>query len=151
MSLCDCPCGNTKLLLGYWNFLASLASEPLSHLQYVPNWDVITWHMTRLDWTMRLKLWGQGWGWGSRCDQLVRFSLVCFFLYFLFLFCFFYIYLLCIQYSVYMYACRPEEGTRSHYRWLWATMWLLGIELRTFGRAGNALNLWAISPAPHFI
>ena len=26
-------------------------------------------------------------------------------------------------------------------------MWLLGIELRTFGRAGNALNHWAISPA----
>ena len=58
------------------------------------------------------------------------------------------IYLLCIQYSVCMYACRPEESTRSHYRWLWATMWLLGIELRTFGRAGNALNFWAISPAP---
>ena len=28
-----------------------------------------------------------------------------------------------------MCACRPEEGTRSHYRWLLATMWLLGIEL----------------------
>jgi hypothetical protein len=25
----------------------------------------------------------------------------------------------------------PEEGIRSHYRWLWATMWLLGIELRS--------------------
>ena len=24
----------------------------------------------------------------------------------------------------------PEEGVRSHYRWLGATMWLLGIELR---------------------
>ena len=47
-----------------------------------------------------------------------------------------------------MYICRPEEGTRPHYRWLWATMWLPGIELRTFGRAGNALNHWAISPAP---
>jgi hypothetical protein len=44
----------------------------------------------------------------------------------------------------------PEEGTRSHYRWLWATMWLLGTELRTSGRAVSALNLWAISPA-HFI
>ena len=30
---------------------------------------------------------------------------------------------------------RPEEDIRSHYRWLWASMWLLGIELRTFGRA----------------
>lgn len=45
-----------------------------------------------------------------------------------------------------MYACRPEEGTRSQYRWLWATMWLI---------AGNwiqgiwksILNLWAISLA----
>ena len=59
----------------------------------------------------------------------------------------FFIYLLCIQYSVCVYVCRPEDGTRPHYRWLWATMWLLGIELRTFGRAGNALNHWAISPA----
>jgi hypothetical protein len=42
----------------------------------------------------------------------------------------------------------PEEGIRSHYRWLWATMWLLGIELRTFGRAVSVLNRWAISPAP---
>jgi hypothetical protein len=22
---------------------------------------------------------------------------------------------------------KPEEGIRSHYRWLWATMWLLRI------------------------
>jgi hypothetical protein len=29
----------------------------------------------------------------------------------------------------------PEEGIRSHYRWLWATMWLLGTEFRTSGRA----------------
>ena len=46
-----------------------------------------------------------------------------------------------------LYAWRPEEGARPLYRWLWATMWLLGIELRTFGRADNALNHWAISPA----
>ena len=44
----------------------------------------------------------------------------------------------------------PEEGVRSHYGWLWATMWLLGFELRTFGRAVSALTLWAISPAPFF-
>jgi hypothetical protein len=42
-----------------------------------------------------------------------------------------------------------EEGTGSHYRWLWATMWLLGIELRTSGRAVGALNRRAISPALH--
>ena len=41
----------------------------------------------------------------------------------------------------------PEEGTQSHYRWLWATMGLLGIELRTSGRAVGALNHWAISSA----
>jgi hypothetical protein len=35
----------------------------------------------------------------------------------------------------------------AHYRWLWATMWLLGIELRTCGRTVSALNCWDISPA----
>ena len=29
---------------------------------------------------------------------------------------------------------------RSHYGWFQATMWLLGIELRTSGRAASALN-----------
>jgi len=29
---------------------------------------------------------------------------------------------------------------------LWTTMWLLGFELRTSGRAVSALNYWAISP-----
>jgi len=33
---------------------------------------------------------------------------------------------------------RTREGIRSHYRWLWATMWLLGIELRTSGRTVSA-------------
>ena len=37
----------------------------------------------------------------------------------------------------------PEEGTGSHYRWLGATMWLLGIELRTSGCSYHC----AISPA----
>ena len=41
-----------------------------------------------------------------------------------------------------------EEGARSHYRWLWATMWLLGFEFRTFGRAVSALTRWVISPTP---
>jgi hypothetical protein len=42
-----------------------------------------------------------------------------------------------------------EEGIRSLYRWLWATKWLLGIELRilNLGRAASALNHLAISPA----
>jgi hypothetical protein len=34
----------------------------------------------------------------------------------------------------------PEEGVRSHNRWLSATMWLLRFELRTFRRAVSALN-----------
>ena len=38
----------------------------------------------------------------------------------------------------------------SHCRWLWATMWLLGIEPRSIGRAVSALNHWAISPARYF-
>ena len=42
----------------------------------------------------------------------------------------------------------PEEGIGSQYRWLWATMWLLGFELRTYRRAVSALTHWAISPAP---
>ena len=41
----------------------------------------------------------------------------------------------------------PEEGVRSHNGWLWATMWPLGIELRTSRRAVSALNPWAISLA----
>jgi hypothetical protein len=46
----------------------------------------------------------------------------------------------------------PEDGIGSHYKWLWATMWLLGIELRTSGRAVrfSALNHWAISPTPRW-
>jgi hypothetical protein len=31
--------------------------------------------------------------------------------------------------TLYLPSDSPEEGIRSHYRWLWATMWLLGIEL----------------------
>jgi hypothetical protein len=33
----------------------------------------------------------------------------------------------------------PEEGMGSQYRWLWANMWLLGIELRNSGRAISAV------------
>ena len=45
----------------------------------------------------------------------------------------------------------PEMGIGSHYRWLWGSMCLLGIELRTSGRTTvSALNRWAISPVPPF-
>ena len=40
----------------------------------------------------------------------------------------------------FMYACRPEDGIRFCYRWLLATMWLLGIELKTSRRAASVLN-----------
>jgi hypothetical protein len=46
-----------------------------------------------------------------------------------------------------MFTDTPEEDIESHYRWFWVTMWLLGIELRTSGRAVSALSYWAISPA----
>ena len=59
---------------------------------------------------------------------------------FFFKFFFLKIYLLCIQLSASIYTHTPEEGARSLYRWFGATMWLLGIELRTSGRADSALN-----------
>jgi hypothetical protein len=55
---------------------------------------------------------------------------------------------------LYLSSDTPEESIRSHYRWLWATMWLLGIELKTSEDhwTVSALNLWASSPAPiHFL
>ena len=50
------------------------------------------------------------------------------------------------EYAIFTYTCIPEMGIRPNYRWL--SMWLLGIELRTLGRAASALNHWAISPVP---
>ena len=47
---------------------------------------------------------------------------------------FIYIFILCMSD---LFSCTPEEGIGFHYRWLWTTVWLLGIELRTFGRAAN--------------
>jgi hypothetical protein len=49
---------------------------------------------------------------------------------------------------------KPEEGTRSplnwSFRWLWAVRWMLGIELRSSGRAASTLTCWAISPALNY-
>ena len=47
-----------------------------------------------------------------------------------------------------IYTCMPEEGSRSLYRSSWATMWCLGIEPRTSGRAASGLNHRTISPDP---
>ena len=50
-----------------------------------------------------------------------------------------------------MVFCIPEDGIRSHYRYLWATMWLLGTKIGTSWRAANVPNLWNISPGtPEF-
>ena len=50
--------------------------------------------------------------------------------------------------SILSVCMHTEEGTRPQYRWLWTTTWLLGLELRTSGRARSATNHWAVSPAP---
>jgi hypothetical protein len=67
--------------------------------------------------------------------------------FFFFLTIYLFVYLL---YTSALFSCTPEEGIRFHYRWLWATMWLLGVELRTSRRAASALNLCAISPTPWY-
>ena len=48
----------------------------------------------------------------------------------------------------------PEENIGSHYRWLWITMWLLGIKLRTSERAVSAVLLTAepsLQPSPFLL
>jgi hypothetical protein len=69
-------------------------------------------------------------------------------LFFVFVFKFFYLFNVWVLHCIYI--CLPEESIRSPYRWLWATMWSLGIVLRASGRAANALNRWAIPPVPDF-
>lgn len=58
-------------------------------------------------------------------------------------------FIVCVYMSA-LYACMTlhQKRIRSRCRWLWATMWLLGLELRSSGRAACTLNHWAISPAP---
>jgi hypothetical protein len=40
-----------------------------------------------------------------------------------------------------------SDSSDAHYRWLWATMWLLGIELMTSGRPVSSFKFWVISTA----
>ena len=85
------------------------------------------------------------WGWAlepslamSACTSLagVHFLLSFFFFFKIYLF---------IMYSV--LPAYQKRAPRWHYKWLWATMWLLEIELRTSRDTVSAFNLWAISPA----
>lgn len=52
-------------------------------------------------------------------------------------------------------ACIPDArvGISSHYRWLWATVWLLVTEFPNSWRAISALNYGVISlvPIAHFL
>ena len=61
------------------------------------------------------------------------------------------LFIIICKYTVAVFRHTPEKGIRAHYGWLWATMWLLRFELRTFGRAVSALNRWAIPPALELI
>ena len=57
-----------------------------------------------------------------------------------------YLFLIIYKYTVPVFR-QTRRGYQIPYRWLWATMWLLGIKLWTSGRAVSALNRWAISAA----
>jgi hypothetical protein len=53
---------------------------------------------------------------------------------------FFFFFFFLVRFILYEYTVdTPEEGIGSHHRWFWATMWLLGIELWTSGRAVSTL------------
>ena len=81
-------------------------------------------------------------------NKIAFLSINCVYYFLIFKIIYLFIYLFYLyEYTVAVFRHIPEESIGSHYRWLWATMWLLEIELRTSGRAVSALNLWAISPA----
>jgi hypothetical protein len=107
--------------------------------------DIIEWPFGA--WASNLALWksNQVLKWLSYCSSSI-FNLVKFIYSLIYLFKIYYIYMS----TLYLSLGTTEKGIRSHYRCLWATMWLLGIELRTSGRAVNVLNCWAITPAPIF-
>jgi hypothetical protein len=53
------------------------------------------------------------------------------------------------KYTIVCLQTLQKRASDFRYGWLWATMWLLGFELRT-GSAVCTLNHWASSPAPNF-
>ena len=64
-------------------------------------------------------------GWYKKSTGLFCYSLLWF------------IYLLYIQYSAFLYASQPKEGTKTYFIWLWDTVWWLGTEMRTCRRPVN--------------
>lgn len=46
-----------------------------------------------------------------------------------------------------MLCLQTRRWNRSHNRYMWAILYLLGKELRTSGETANAPNYWTISPA----
>ena len=59
-----------------------------------------------------------------------------------------YLFYLC-EYTVAVFR-QNRRGNLTLYRWLWAIMWLLGIELRTSEGAVSTLNCWTIISSPLF-
>ena len=49
------------------------------------------------------------------------------------------------------FLCMLEEDIKSPYRRLWATVWVLRIELRTFGSTASAVNYRALSPVLDYL
>ena len=74
---------------------------------------------------------------------LYNICLVASFWQFLSFYCFNYLFVMCTEF--WLHVCFPgSRGRQSHCKWLWAIMWLLGIELSISRRATSALILWAI-------
>ena len=100
-------------------------------------WDTVSVWLLRLSWNKVCRL---GWSRTHRDPSASALLLFCWF-----------IYCLCIQFSPWTYACRPEEVTTSHHRWLRGKMCLLGVELwRNSGEAVISPKIWDISPGFNF-
>jgi hypothetical protein len=67
---------------------------------------------------------------------------------------------LCVWVFAVVYICLPRVGLMSYksrrghqiawnwnYRWLWVTLWVLGMKLRSSRTTVSSLNCWAVSPA----
>lgn len=59
-----------------------------------------------------------------------------------------------VYYTHAWYPWKPEKEYHIpwywSYRWMWVTMWVLGIEPKPSGRQPVLINLWTLFPAPNF-